>query len=124
MEFGRSPLLLCDEWCHEALLTCRQHVEGYKLFEGLRSLKVGVDHMVIHDFMFIHVGIMNRDIQNDLYNALIELHTTWWGRIKKLQCSHHQIFMFHTTPYQSPLSLSSCVFTTSLYICVFCFQHQ
>ena len=37
----------------------------------MRSLKVGVDHMVIHDGMFIHVGIMNRDIQNDLYNALI-----------------------------------------------------
>ena len=42
---------------------------------------MGVDHMVIHDGMFIHVGIMNRDIQNDLYNALIELHTTGWGRI-------------------------------------------
>ena len=37
--------------------------------------------MVIHDGMFIHAGIMNRDIQNDLYNALIELHTTGWGRI-------------------------------------------
>ena len=42
---------------------------------------MGVDHMVIHDDMFIHAGIMNRDIQNDLYNALIELHTTGWGRI-------------------------------------------
>ena len=56
--------------------TCGRLSDAYKLFEGLRSLKVGVDHMVIHDNMFIHAGIMNRDIQNDLYNALIELHTT------------------------------------------------
>ena len=51
--------------------TCGRLSDAYKLFEGLRSLKVGVDHMVVHDGMFIHAGIMNRDIQNDLYNALI-----------------------------------------------------
>ena len=61
--------------------TCGRLSDAYKQFERLRSLKVGVDHMGIHDGMFIHVGIMNRDIQNDLYNALIELHTTGWGRI-------------------------------------------
>ena len=47
--------------------TCGSLSDAYKLFDGLRSLKVGVDHMALHDGMFIHVGIMDQDIQNDLY---------------------------------------------------------
>ena len=41
--FGRSLFLLCDECCHEALLICRQHVEGYhmhiKCLKGWDPLK-------------------------------------------------------------------------------------
>ena len=42
-----------------------------KMLEGLRSLKVGVDHMALHEGMFIHVGIMDRGIQNDLYTIML-----------------------------------------------------
>ena len=37
------------------------------------SLKVGVDHIALHDGMFIHVGIMDRGIQNDLYTIMLSL---------------------------------------------------
>ena len=56
--------------------TCGRLSDAYKLFEGLRSLKVGVDHMVVHDGMFIHAGIMNRDIQNEIYTILLWLSFT------------------------------------------------
>ena len=56
--------------------TCGRLSDAYKLFEGLRSLKVGVDHMVVHDDMFIHAGIMDRDIQNDLYTIMLWLSFT------------------------------------------------
>ena len=35
---------------------------AYKLFDGLRSLKVGSDHMVVHEGMLIHAEIMDRGI--------------------------------------------------------------
>ena len=60
-------------WLHA---TCGRLSNVYKLVEGLRSLKVGVDHMVVHDSMFIHAGIMDRDIQNDLYTIMLWLSFT------------------------------------------------
>ena len=44
---------------------------AYKLFDGLRSLKVGADHMALHEGMLIHAKIMDRGIQNDLYTIML-----------------------------------------------------
>ena len=60
-------------WLHA---TCGRLLDAYKLVEGLRSLKVGVDHMALHDGMFIHAGIMDRGIQNDLYTIMLWLSFT------------------------------------------------
>ena len=60
-------------WLHA---TCGKLSDAYKLFEGLRSLKVGVDHMALHEGMFIHAGIMDQGIQNDLYTIMLWLSFT------------------------------------------------
>ena len=49
---------------HESTLvymyaTCGSLSDAYKLFDGLRSLKVGVDHRALHEGMLIHVEIMS-----------------------------------------------------------------
>ena len=56
--------------------TCGRLLDAYKLFEGPRSLKVGVDRMVVHDGMFIHVGIMDLGIQNDPCTIMLWLSFT------------------------------------------------
>ena len=50
--------------------TCGSLLDAYKLFDGLRSLKVGADHMVVHEGMLIHAKIMDRGIQNYLYTII------------------------------------------------------
>ena len=78
--FGRSLFLFMwwmVSWSIvDVQATCGRLLDAYKLFEGLRSLKVGVDHMVVHDGMFIHAGIMDRGIQNDLYTIMLWLSFT------------------------------------------------
>ena len=39
--------------------TCGSLSYAYKLFDGLRSLKVGADHMALHEDMLIHAEIMD-----------------------------------------------------------------
>ena len=56
--------------------TCGGLSDACKLFDGLRSLKVGVDHMALHKGMFIHAEIMDRGIQNDLYTLMLCLSFT------------------------------------------------
>ena len=51
--------------------TCGSLPNACKLFDGLRSLKVGADHMALHEGMFIHVEIMDRGIQNYLYTIIL-----------------------------------------------------
>ena len=51
--------------------TCGSLSDAYKLFDGLRSLNVGADHMALHEGMLIHVEIMDRGIQNYLYTIML-----------------------------------------------------
>ena len=39
--------------------TCGSLSDAYKLFDGLRSLKVGADHMALHEDMLIQAEIMD-----------------------------------------------------------------
>ena len=39
--------------------TCGILSDAYKLFDKLRSLKVGANHMALHEGMFIHAEIMS-----------------------------------------------------------------
>ena len=56
--------------------TCGSLSDAYKMFNGLRSLKVGADHMALHEGMLIHAEIMDRGIQNDLYTIMLCLSFT------------------------------------------------
>ena len=56
--------------------TCWSLSDANKLFDGLRSLKVGADHMALHEDMLIHAEIMDWGIQNDLYTIMLCLSFT------------------------------------------------
>ena len=56
--------------------TCGCVSNAYKLFDGLRSLKVSVDHMALHEGMLIHAETMDPGIQIDLYTKMLCLNFT------------------------------------------------